>query len=492
MSPRPDAAAASVRLCAPIVGLLLLAPALAAAADLDWSWGHPRPQGNPVFGLVFQDDQTGWAVARGGQVLRTDDGAVTWHVVQGLGGVGADLMDIVQLPGGALIAGGDGLHRSTDGGSSWIALNNGLGLIQCYAGLSRKHQGTSVFVGLQDNGTVWRHPEGDWQYLLGGDGGWTQVDPTRSYVIFGEYQGAGNLYGSFDSGNTMQYKGSGINSNDRTAFEPPFVFALNGTSRILYATHRIYLSTNEGGTWMVLTGDLTGGGNAAIRTLARAPSNANVIYAATNDGRILRSDNNGDDWILVTENVPGWPRVTREICVDPADAMTVYLAVAYFGTEQLRRSTDGGVTWTALDQNLPDFPINTVAVDTRGRLPVIYIGTDNGVYRSLNSGASWHKYGAGFPTAAVIDIQIMTDKKRMFVATQGRGVWVIDIDLPADMNGDGIVDLFDIDPFVLALTDPEGYATAYPDLNPILLGDMTGDGVLNNFDIDGFVIALSG
>ena len=60
-----------------------------------------------------------------------------------------------------------------------------------------------------------------------------------------------------------------------------------------------------------------------------------------------------------------------------------------------------------------------------------------------------------------------------------------------DMNCDGVVNNFDIDAFVLALTNPVLYQTMYPDCD-IMNGDMNGDGVLNNFDIDPFVAALAG
>lgn len=63
--------------------------------------------------------------------------------------------------------------------------------------------------------------------------------------------------------------------------------------------------------------------------------------------------------------------------------------------------------------------------------------------------------------------------------------------LAGDMNCDGEVNNFDIDAFVLGLTDPAAYATAYPDCD-IAAGDINGDGVMNNFDIDPFVALLTG
>jgi hypothetical protein len=64
--------------------------------------------------------------------------------------------------------------------------------------------------------------------------------------------------------------------------------------------------------------------------------------------------------------------------------------------------------------------------------------------------------------------------------------------LIGDMNGDGLVNNFDVDPFVLALVDPAGYAAAYPGLPADVLGDCDGNGAFNNFDIDAFVALLTG
>lgn len=62
--------------------------------------------------------------------------------------------------------------------------------------------------------------------------------------------------------------------------------------------------------------------------------------------------------------------------------------------------------------------------------------------------------------------------------------------LRADMNCDGLVNNFDIDPFVLALTDPDGYAALYPNCD-IAAADINQDGLVNNFDIDSFVICIT-
>lgn len=395
---------------------------------------------------------------------------------------------------GRLVVGDDGgVHRTTNLGDSWIALNDGLGLVQFYAGLSTHPTDTDYLLGgTQDNGSNIRTtgtPE--WTQLFGGDGGWTQLDQVTPTRLFIEYQGSGNLYRSTNGGASFNFSGSGISSSDRNCFLPPYLIDPTNSMRMLYATHRIYRSTNSGTSWTAISGDLTGGGTAAIRTLAQAPSDPNTVYAATNDGRVLRSSNGGSSFTLIASNVPGWPRVTREIFVHPDDPLTVYLAVGAFGQDQVRRSTDGGQNWTSLVGDLPDVPVNTIAVDVRGKFPVLYAGADDGLYYSINDGAVWRRYGSGLPNAAVIDLWIEPARARLIAATQGRGAWSIPIAVPADMNGDGQVNFGDINPFVLALSNPDTYAQQYPTVDADLAGDMNGDGRLDFRDINGFVALLA-
>jgi photosystem II stability/assembly factor-like uncharacterized protein len=396
---------------------------------------------------------------------------------------------------GRLVVGDDGgVHRTADLGNNWISLNDGLGVIQFYAGLATHPTDASYFLGgTQDNGSLIRStPTLDWTQVLGGDGGWAQIDQANPARLFVEYQGSGNLYLSLSGGASINYAGSGISSADRNCFLPPYLIDPTNSSRVLYATHRIYRSLNGGTSWTAISGDLTAGGTAAIRTLALAPSDPNTVYAATNDGRVLRSTNGGANFTLLASNIPGWPRTTREIFVHPSVPLTLYLAVANFGQSQVQRSTDGGQNWTALDGDLPDVPVNVVAVDVRGKFPVLYAGADDGLYRSINGGVNWHHYSRGFPRAAVIDLRLEPARKRLIAATQGRGAWSVAIAIPGDMDGDGLVNFADINPFVQALANPSAYAQQYPQLDGNVSGDMNGDGQLDFGDINGFVALLSG
>jgi len=348
---------------------------------------------------------------------------------------------------GNLLVGNDGgFNRSTDLGASWQVRNQGLGTVQFYAGLST-HPTDDEFVigGTQDNGTnARRSATRVWNSVLGGDGGWTQVDPKNPLIILAESQGTGALSRSTNGAASFSAFGSGLTG--RNCFLPPFLIDRANLSRILYGTERVWQKIGTG-TWTAISVDLSGGGNAAIRCLAAAPSDPAVVYAATNDGRVLRSDDGGFSFSLLLTGNPGWPRVTRELFVHPTDPRTVYLAGAAFGVPQVRRSTDAGATWQALDAGLPDIPVNTVAADPRYPVPRLYAGTDAGLYYSPDDGRTWRTLGSGLPNAPVIDILLEpvrpSGRGRVIVGTQGRGAWRLPISCPADVNADGVIDFND-------------------------------------------------
>ncbi|MBL8879609.1 MAG: choice-of-anchor J domain-containing protein [Phycisphaerales bacterium] len=182
---------------------------------------------------------------------------------------------------------------------------------------------------------------------------------------------------------------------------------------------------------------------------------------------------------------------------------------------------DGGITW------LISPTLNLAGVDGVVSYARWYSNTFGGapnadtfvVYVSNNNGSSWVTVETVGPTGAQADGGWYTNtfqvsdfvaptaqvKVRFEASDLGTGsvieagvdafsVTVINC-TPAfpegDMNCDGEVNNFDIDPFVLALTDPAGYAAAFPSCD-ILNGDINNDGVLNNFDIDPFVALLTG
>ncbi|HUU98366.1 MAG TPA: hypothetical protein VM487_21750, partial [Phycisphaerae bacterium] len=407
-------------------------------------------------------------VIMGGLSLRRSTNAgANWYTITP---PHVDMHAIAWDADGRMVVGDDGgVHRTSNLGNNWTSHNNNLGVIQFYAGLSlHPTSDVTIFGGTQDNGSNRRNTDTmNWTQVFGGDGGWTQVDQSSPNRVFVEYQGTGNLYRSTNGGDGFSYVGYGISG--RNCFLPPFLIDPDDSQRMLYGTDRIYQSLSGGTGWSALSGDLTDGAGA-IRALAMAPSNPNMVYAATNDGNVLVSIDGGEDFTQILDDVPGWPRVTREMFVHPHDPLTMYLAVAYFGEDQVRRTRDAGQSWEILDGDLPDIPVNVVAADVRYSTPVIYAGADDGVYRSADDGLSWHRYGIGLPRAAVIDMRLDTARARLIIGTQGRGAWSIGISIPGDLNDDGCVDQADLGILLAAFGIDGG-------------GDLDGDGDTDQADL---------
>ena len=244
---------------------------------------------------------------------------------------------------------------------------------------------------------------------------------------------------------------------------------------MIYGTHRVYESTNGGTAWSAISGDLTSSSYGAIHSVAIAPSNPQTIWVTTNDGNVQVTFNGGSQWNLVRQDLPGWIRTMRQVFVSGENHLHAYLAGSAFGAENVLRTEDGGQTWETLDGDLPDLPVNTVAVDTRPDVDVLYAGTESGVYRSLDGGTSWHRFGDGFPNTAVIDFLLDTDRNRLLASTQGRGAWMIGL-CAADLDGNGMVDIDDL----FAVLSAWGQSGVPEDLN--------GDG---SVDIDDVFFVLA-
>lgn len=340
-----------------------------------------------------------------------------------------DIHALAYDAAGRLICGDDGgVHRSQDNGNSWIDLNTGLGIVQFYPGLSL-HPTNPDFVlgGTQDNGTNLRVSALDWVHRLGGDGGYTALHPANPSSMFAEFQGTGNLYRSLNGGASFSLARTGIVLSDRNCFVPPVTYSPSSSTTLLYGTHRVYRSTNNGTNWSPISGDLTGGSPAAIRGLIIAPSNAQTVYASTNDGRVLVSTDGGVNFTLSLTGISGWPRVKREMAVDPINDALAYLAVARFGTNQVLRTQNKGGSWSPIDGDLPNVPVNTVAGHRFDGQPLVFAGTDAGVYLTCNGGTNWDKVGDELPHAPVMDLIVDSAHDRLVAGTLGRGVWTVSL-----------------------------------------------------------------
>ena len=221
---------------------------------------------------------------------------------------------------------------------------------------------------------------------------------------------------------------------------------------VLYACGNVaFRSTDQGHSWQPFSPDLTradmsklgpSGGPitldtsgaehyATIYTFRESPHEPGVFWAGSDDGLVHISRDGGASWQNVTPaELPEWSYI-RTLEPSPYDAATCYLAATRYklddNTPYLYKTTDYGQTWTSISAGLPadDF-VRVVRCDPN-RQGVLYVGSEMGLYVSVDDGATWQRWGANIPVSPIYDLKIKdTD---LILATHGRGFWIAE-DLP--------------------------------------------------------------
>ena len=311
-------------------------------------------------------------------------------------------------------------------------LNNNMGITQFYHGAPFPG-GERYLAGAQDNGTllgvdVLGHD--GWSWILGGDGGYTAVDPTSPNIVYAESQRFG-FAKSTDSGSSFDDATNGVNDGG-FLFITPFTMDLNEPQRLWTGGHRLWRTDNGASLWEPASIYPIGPGQ--ISAIAVAPGNSQRVVAGSSEGDVHRSA----AALLAGENshwASARPRAgfVSSLAFEPGSQEVIYATYAGFGGLHLWRSEDHGETWEALDGtgpfSIPDIPVHSVVVDPNN-VNRIYLGTDLGVLTSQNRGRTWAVENTGFANV-VTEWLAMGDgpegQSRLFAFTHGRGAWRVDI-----------------------------------------------------------------
>jgi hypothetical protein len=227
----------------------------------------------------------------------------------------------------------------------------------------------------------------------------------------------------------------------------PLVASNTGPASLYLGAQVLFRSQDQGKSWTVISGDLTGKtatakncdgnpllsdakdcGYGSIVTIAPSPRNADEIWVGTDDGLIQRTADSGTHWTNVTP--PGialWAKVSS-IDLSARENGVAYAAIDghridYFQPHVLR-TRDGGASWQEIDNGLPrDHFVDVVRADPV-KPGLLYAGTDNGVYVSFDDGAHWAALQQNLPNAWVTDLLVHGDD--LIAATEGRSIWVLD------------------------------------------------------------------
>ena len=385
-------------------------------------------------------------------VTHTTDGGKTWSSPFGFGGDNHALW-INPADSDHILLGHDhGMGVSFDAGANWLSPDN-KPLAQFYAIGYDMEQPYNVYGGIQDNGSV-RGPSTmkgggsipfeAWYRVGGGDGFYNVVDPTDSRWLYNESQ-----FGSIQRFDQKTGQSRSIRYNRpqggealRFNWSAPILISPHNPEVVYHAANVLLRSGNRGDSWTEISPDLSknlperrgGSGNIQYGTLTsidESPIISGVIWAGTDDGNVQVTRNGGRAWVNVTDKIPGhqgyW--ISRVIA-SHHDAGTAYATATGLRHDDFKpfawKTTDYGATWTSIAGNLPNEAVNVIREDRRNP-NLLFIGTDFGVYASLDGGKAWQRMKNGITTNPVHDLAIHPREQELIVGTHGRGMYIADI-----------------------------------------------------------------
>ncbi|MEP7383623.1 MAG: hypothetical protein ABI910_18200, partial [Gemmatimonadota bacterium] len=304
----------------------------------------------------------------------------------------------------------------------------------------------------------------DWFQVLGGDGFVAIPDVRDARIIYTESQDGNIIRRNKLTGESRSIRPTVFNVVNSTKgesyrfhWDTPLLQSPNDPGVLLTAANRVFRSRDRGDSWEAVSPDLTKNVNRdsiitmglkgsdiviarndgisqwpSIVALAESPRQPGVLYAGTDDGTVSLSRNGGQTWQDITSRLPGFPpgdAFVSKIVPSRFDAGTVYIAVDNHRLNDYETymwvSTDFGATFRSTSGNLRGENVRTLTEDLKNR-DVLYIGTETGIFLSLDRGGSWRRLRANLPTVRVDELTIHPRDNALLVATHGRALWILD------------------------------------------------------------------
>jgi hypothetical protein len=396
------------------------------------------------------------------------------HAFSFASGAGAKTLAMFVGNDGGIWASQDAFEPATNsGGQHWTDLNTNGGNPNTSLNISQFYPGVSISP-VSDQ-TIYGGTQGnDAQQFSGSlawsdteacpyDGGFTAIDqqvPTTIYAACSYLRGPGTLNKNVLNGvpgtdginwAAIDFN-NGIDFSDNADFIPPLVIDVKNSQNLYFGTYRLYQTTNAGGNWTAITSDLTTDNSKNfVTTITVSPSDSNTLYVGTSDGLIWQvsgSLSNPVSANKISEANLQPERFVTAIAVDPLNSQTAFVAYSGFscpgasgcdGLGHIFFTNDSGASWTKVDGNLPDIPVNSIVIDPEDTSDnTVYVGADSGVYAAANAtagtGTKWSVLSSGLPNSEVLSLKLSKTSRTLVAATHGRGMW--SLLLPTIMTAD--------------------------------------------------------
>ena len=402
------------------------------------------------------------------RVQVSEDGGRTFKPMEWRMHVDNHVVDLDPTDVNHLLVGNDGgLYETYDGGSTWRHFVNHPTAQFYRVALDNALPFYNVYGGTQDNGSMGGPSRtvnavgirtSDWVVTGGADGMQSRVDPEDPAIVYTMSQN-----GEISRLDKRTGRRAGIQPRRdegeppvRWHWDSPLIISPHAPGRLYLAGSRLYRSDDRGGDWRAVSDDLTRQLNphdvpamgrvwpedavqknrftsalSVITALAESPLREGLLYVGTDDGLVQVSDDGGKNWRR-TEKFPGIPEWTylSDVHASQHDADVVYCAFNNYQQGDFKpyllKSSDQGRTWTSIAANLPDRHCVWSIVEDHVNQDLLFVGTEFGVFFSVNGGGRWTKLRGGVPVAPFRDLEIQRRENDLVGATFGRGFYVLD------------------------------------------------------------------
>ncbi len=398
-------------------------------------------------------------------VSRSEDGGKTFEVIIPYRGVHPDhhALWIHPQKSNYLIEGNDGgLNISHDGGKHWRFVEN-LPLAQFYHINHDMDTPYNVMGGMQDNGS-WVGPSSvwkwggirnyDWQEVAFGDGFDVVARPNNNRFGYAMSQGGYLSYYDRETGDNKFIRpvhpdGEELRFNWNAAIaQDPF-----NNCGVYYGSQFVHYSKDCGQSWSIISTDLTtndttkqkqalSGGLTidatqaenftSILAIAPSPHDAKVIWVGTDDGNLQITRDGGKTWTNLASRLPGCPAGSwiPQIEVSSLNKGEAFVVVNNYRRNDWEPYTyhtrDYGQTWKRIvDGKKVSGYVQSVVQDPKEE-NLLFLGTDHGLYFSIDGGAVWNKWDNEYPSVSTSDLKIHPREHDLIIGTFGRAAYILD------------------------------------------------------------------
>ncbi len=393
-------------------------------------------------------------------IIASSDGGATWASISA-DHVHADHHALFVNPNkpGHLINGNDGgINISYDDGESWFKANT-IPVGQFYTVAVDMQEPYHVYGGLQDNG-VWEgpsdytpdpswHASGTYPYqsIMGGDGMQVAIDSRTNNTVYTGFQ-FGNYFRLERETTEGEFEGTRITPPHELGERPlrfnwqtPIHLSVHNQDILYLGSQKLHRSLDRGDTWEELSDDLTQGGipgdvpYGTLTSIDESPKRFGLLVVGSDDGLVHVTEDGGRMWRRVSDELPPDLWVSR-VVASHHDEQRLYVALNGYRWDNFEahvyRSDDLGTTWQRIGTDLPMEPVNVIVEDPENE-HLLYVGTDHGLYASLDGGASFMTMmgsdaAGGLPNAPVHDAVVHPRDHALVVGTHGRSLYVADVE----------------------------------------------------------------